>query len=59
MPFVHPPPIAFSPDPPARPGAIDSRWLGKRNKVMGVLDVKGCDPALIEDPVHFGEEYIT
>jgi len=56
---VHPPPIAFSPDPPARPGAIDSRWLGKRNKVMGVLDVKGCDPALIEDPVHFGEEYIT
>jgi len=36
---------------PARPGAIDSRWLGKK-KVMGLLDVKGYDPALIEDPVH-------
>ncbi|MDP3103541.1 MAG: hypothetical protein Q8M95_02925 [Candidatus Methanoperedens sp.] len=26
---------------------------------MGLLDVKGYDPAFIEDPVHCGEEYIT
>jgi len=36
----------------ARPGAIESRWLAKRSKVMGLLDVNGYDPALIEDPVH-------
>jgi len=44
---------------PARRGAVDSRWLAKRNKGMELPDVKGYDPALIEDTVHCGEEYIT
>jgi len=26
---------------------------------MRLLDVKGYDPAFIEDPVHYGEVYIT
>jgi len=32
---------------------------GERNKVMGLLDVKGYNPALLEDPVHSGDSYIT
>ncbi|MCG2737063.1 MAG: hypothetical protein L6282_11825 [Candidatus Methanoperedenaceae archaeon] len=46
-----PPPIGFSPDPPARPGAIDSRWLGKRSKVKRLFSVNGYAPSFFEDPV--------